>query len=175
MVDCAKLGIQIELTNFHKNLQYICIFLHKFSFWSWTQKFVENLVIFRPKKDCIVTCKPCVSSLSPSIVTKLQGGSKVLTEEVVVKVAILHELVHQDLQSIVVTKAFQGTKVAVMKAAEERQFVAELQLPLRTFIGGAFDGHGLARVQNAFVHFPEPPFSDVKLVAEIISGSLQLG
>lgn len=96
------------------------------------------------------------------------------TEKVVVKVAILHELVHQDLQSIVVTKAFQGTKMAVVKTAEECQFIPKLQLTLCTFIRCAFDGHGLPCVQNPFVHFPKSTFSDVKLVAEIVGGSLEL-
>lgn len=90
------------------------------------------------------------------------------------KVAILHELIYQDLQSIVVTKSFKGTKMAVMKAAEERKFIAELQLALCTFIRCAFDGNSLPTVQNTFVHFPKSTFSDVKSITEIISGSLQL-
>jgi hypothetical protein len=48
------------------------------------------------------------------------------TEKFFVKVAILHELVNQDLQPIFVAKSFKGTKMPVMEAAQQSQFVAEL-------------------------------------------------
>lgn len=97
-----------------------------------------------------------------------------LTKEAPVKVAIRHELVYQELQSIFITKSFEGTKMAVVKAAEKSKLVAELSLALCTLIWCTFDGNDLPTRKYTPVDFTKPSFSNETLVTEIISGTLQL-
>lgn len=89
------------------------------------------------------------------------------------EVAILHELIHQNLQSVLVAESFKGAEMTMMKAAEQNEFIAELCLALCTCIGGTFDGNYLSTNQNAAIDCAKSTLSNATLVTKIISCFLQ--